>query len=82
MLIYFLIQLPVIFLNAITAFVPTVETLPFGLDTILADGFGWFFYVAEVIPPLGSMYEAFIWVIGFKITMRLLLMIPFVGRMF
>jgi len=82
MLIYFLLQLPLIFVNALTSWIPRVDVLPFGLDTILNSGFSWFAYIVTVIPPLASMYEAFLWVIGFKITMKLILMIPVVGRMF
>jgi len=82
MLIYFLIQLPVIFINALTSWFPHVETLPMGLDAILTDGFNYFFFLTALIPPLAILWEGFFWVITFKITMRLLRLVPFIGRMF
>jgi hypothetical protein len=82
MLIYYLLQLPITFVNSLTSWIPHVEALPFGLDSLLSNGFSYFFYVVTVVPPLETLYNAFLWVVGFKITMRLLLMIPLVGRMF
>lgn len=82
MLIYYLLQFPVIMLNALTSWLPTVETLPLGLDAILTNGFNYFFFLTNLIPPLGIIWEGFFWVITFKVTMRLFRLIPFVGRMF
>jgi len=82
MLIYFLLQLPLFIIGAMLIWVPRVETLPFGLDEILTAGFSYFAYIITVIPPLETMYNAFLWVIGFKLVMKLILMIPVVGKMF
>lgn len=82
MLIYLILQIPLMFLNVVTSIFPSVDTLPLGLDALLVSGFGYFLYVATLIPPLMSLYNAFIWVVSFKIGLRIFLMIPIVGRMF
>lgn len=82
MLIYFLLQIPIMIINVFTAWIPKISTLPFGLDEILTQGFGYLQFIILLIPPIGAMYTAFLWVVGFKISMRLVLMIPIVGRMF
>lgn len=82
MLILWLLSIPVMLLNVLTSFIPVVTELPFGLDSTLSNGFGWFMFLTAIIPPLGLMYQAFLWVLGFKLSMKILLMIPFVGKMF
>lgn len=82
MLIYlFLLMLtsPIVLLASL---LPSVTELPFGLDALLSSGVSNFLYVAALIPPLATLYNAFLWVVGFKIGLRLFLMIPIVGRMF
>lgn len=82
MLIYFLIQIPLMILGALLFYFPKVTELPFGLDPLLTTGFSNFFYIINIIPPLALMWEAFVWVMAFKISIKIMLMIPIVGRMF
>jgi hypothetical protein len=82
MLIAFILKTIVITFSLLLIWLPKVDTLPFGLDEILSNGMSWFFYVAIQIPPLASLWEAFLWVVGFKIAMKFILSIPIVGRMF
>ena len=51
MLIYLLLQIPLLIINGMTSWLPSVEQLPFGLDAILATGFGYLFYITAVVPP-------------------------------
>jgi len=82
MIFYFLLQIPLLIFNSLSAFLPLVTELPFGIDPILDDGFGWFLYLTTVFPPLLVMYQAFIWVLGFKLTIKILPILPFVGKIF
>lgn len=66
----------------LASLLPAVTELPFGLDALLTSGINNFMYVKDLIPPLGTLFNAFLWVVGFKIGLKLFLMIPIVGRMF
>jgi len=70
-----------VIVNALTSFLPTVTTLPFGIDAILANGMGYFFFIAVYFPPLTTMYNAFLFVVAFKIGLKVFAMIPVVNRM-
>jgi len=55
----------------IPGFSATAFPVLFGFDTdaALATGWGYFHFVAYKIPPLGIMYEGFLWILYFKIAM-------------
>lgn len=82
MLVYILLQVPLLILSGILYIVPKVDTLPFGVDVHLVNGFGYIQFIMTFIPPIGLMVEAFLFVIGFKIALKLVMMVPFIGRMF
>jgi hypothetical protein len=61
-------------------FMPVVTELPYGIDAILVEGMGYLSFLMEVFPPLSTMLTGFIVVLGFKLGMMVVKMIPFVGR--
>lgn len=75
------LKIPIMFIAVAASLFPTVETLPFGIDTILVTGFSNFLFVADAIPPLMTMYNAFLWVIAWKIGLRMFKLIPFIHRL-
>lgn len=79
---YFLLQIPVVILSLALMYFPQTRELPFGGDVYLTQAVGYAKFVFVMFPPLTLLWEAFIWVIGFKIGMKLFLMLPFVGRLF
>lgn len=89
MIILALIQLifavPIIILGAFSILVvgsSTVTTLPFGIDSILVQGVGYIKFLATVFPPIDSVLNGFLYIIGFKILMKLVRLIPWFGRIF
>lgn len=80
MLIILLLQIPIIFISVVSSMFPVVTSLPFGIDVYLITGISNFLYVANQIPPLFAMYTAFMWVLAWKLSLRLFKMIPVVGR--
>jgi len=81
MLIYTLLQIPVMIFGLFFSMFPVVSSLPFGIDTYLVTGFSNFLYVANQIPPLLLMYNAFLWVIAWKISLQFFKMLPIIGRL-
>jgi len=59
-------------LTAAFSWLPVVETLPLGMDSALELAFGYFNVVMGLIPWLGTLYTAFIWYLGYKITVLIL----------
>jgi len=56
----------------------TVSEMPLGTDTYFVNAVGYFKTVAGFFPPLQTLLTAFIWYIGFLITLRLLALVPIV----
>lgn len=81
MLLYLLIQIPITIVTALTQFFPTVTALPFLLDSILTAGMNNFYYVALLVPPLYALWQAFLWVLGWKLALIVFRVIPVVNRM-
>jgi len=82
MLGYFILQIPIVILSLAFAFFPQTRELPFGGDVYLTQAVAYAKFIFVMFPPLLILWEAFLWVIGFKIGLKLFLMIPWVGRMF
>jgi len=59
-------------IGSLVAWLPEVSELPFGIDSVLVSAFGYFNYIAVLIPPLALMKSAFLFVVTFKITMLIL----------
>ena len=71
-----LLKIPVLLLNVLTMVIPRVTELPFLLDDIVTEGFGHFFFIMAIIPPLQVMFNAYMAVITFKIAVKFFAMIP------
>lgn len=81
MLLYIILQIPILVISALTQFFPTVTVLPFNIDVYLQQGINYLYFIVVIIPPLATMYSAFLWLLGWKISLRIFKMIPFIGRM-
>jgi len=64
--------------NALTWVLPTVTELPFGIDGILVTGMGYIVFLSTVFPPLGTMLTGFLVYYGFKLSLKLVAMIPII----
>jgi len=67
MIIQILLAIAVLFLNIIASWLPVVETLPFGLDTILTTAVSYFHGITETLPYLQTTWNCFMFVISFEI---------------
>lgn len=56
--------------------------LPFGIDSLVQMGFGYFNYFSVYIPPLATLLIYFKYLLYWKIAMGILSMIPFLNRFF
>jgi len=75
MIVTLLIPAIIIFFSAMTAWLPHVTQLPFGVDSYLVQAMGYFFYIADVIPTLGILYTGFLVVLDYKVVMLFLKLI-------
>lgn len=55
-----------------------VTTLPFGIDAILVQGMGYIWFIVSVFPPLGIIIDGLLFVLTFKLALKLVAMIPIV----
>lgn len=85
MIWYWIIQVIVTTLNLIFyliaglfPFMGSVTTLPFGVDQFLSNGVGMFQTLALDIPPLGIMYQFFLYYLIFRGAMMILALVRLV----
>lgn len=81
MLIQLLLISLISILNALTWVLPTVTTLPFGIDAILTTGMGYFVFIAAVFPPLAAIMSGFLFYFGFKLGLKLVAMLPIIRNL-
>jgi len=55
--------------DSVTTLNLTYGSSSFPIDTYLSTGMGYVHYIIDVFPPLGVMYEGFLWIIGWKILL-------------
>ena len=65
-------------LSGILSFLPKVTKIPFGIDSVLVQGMGYFHFIMGLFPPLSIMLNGFLVIMGFKVTLKLIAMIPIV----
>lgn len=80
MILQFLMAVPIVILNGLTQWLPSVTVLPMGIDSYLVQGMGYLQFLISVFPPMGAIYNAFLFVLSFKLGIKLLAMIPFVNK--
>jgi len=84
-IIQLIVAVPSIILDAfslLTGGASTITVLPFGIDAILVQGFGYVHFIADVFPPIGAVLTGFLYVVGFKMLMKFVRLIPWFGRIF
>jgi len=65
-------------LNGLASFLPQVVVLPFGIDAVLVQGMGYLFYLMDVFPPIRSLWLGILFVLGFKLSLKLVAVIPII----
>jgi len=55
-----------------------ITELPFGVESTITTMMGYFHVISNYLPFLQTMYIAFLWYLTYRITIRLIAMIPFV----
>lgn len=78
MLIHYAFSVLVSIFNALTSFLPEVDVLPLGIDSILVQGVGYINFLKVVFPPIGTIYTGFLVIMGFKLTLKVIAMIPII----
>jgi len=56
----------------------SVDKLPFGIDDVMVQGMGYVHFLSTLFPPIGVMLSAVLFVIGFKIFLKIIAMIPII----
>lgn len=81
MLIQLLLSIPVTILEGLASFLPTVTAFPFGIDAILVSGVGYYNYLSVQVPFFPLLMSAFMFIIWWKIGLRIFSIIPIIGRL-
>lgn len=72
MIVYLLIQLLIFALSVVFAVFPTVDTLPWGVDSVLTDGMGYFRGLMLIFPPLSTVLNAVLIYFGYRLAIIVL----------
>lgn len=72
MITYLFLTIIITLVGIIFSMFPTIEELPWGLDSVLSDGVAGYKEIAEVFPPMETMMTIFLIYLGFKIALILL----------
>lgn len=82
MLIKYFIDIILDLIGFLTSLFPVVTQLPFGIDSILVQGFGYIHFLAGVFPPIGAVLTGFLYIVNYKLLMMFIRVLPLVGRIF
>lgn len=66
--------------DSLTVYFPVITELPWGIDSILLNAVLGYKKLSTYFTPLNTMLVAFVIYLGFKFSLIILRMIPFVGR--
>lgn len=72
MITYLLLTIIITLVGIIFSMFPTIDELPWGLDSIISDGVAGYKELATMFPPMETMMTVFLIYLGFKILMILL----------
>jgi len=61
---------------------PSADRLPFGIDSILVQGSGYLHFLAGLFPPIEAVLNGVLFILGYKLIMVIVRVIPLIGRMF
>jgi len=59
-------------LNSMFSFLPVVDTLPLGMDSVLSTAVGYFRGLMSIFPPLEVVFTAFLIYVSFRVSLILL----------
>lgn len=69
MIWYYIILFITSILTAAFSWLPAVEELPLGMDDALTTAIGYFYAIMDLLPWLAVVFTAFMWYLGFRITL-------------
>jgi len=78
MIIYYLLKAIGTGVSAFFSFLEPVTTLPFEADVYLAQGISYVRFLFTVFPPLELMFQALLVILAFKVTLKLIAVVPFI----
>lgn len=78
MITQLILQIFNVVITGVIGVLPAVEELPFGIDLLLIQGFGYLHYMSDVFPPINTLLDAILFVISFKLFLKLVAMVPLV----
>lgn len=80
MIITLFIQFLTGILTLLVGWLPKVNALPLGLDQYLTAGMGYMWYLFDIFPPFLIMWNGLLWILGWKVLLIVVRMIPLIGR--
>lgn len=72
MIFFFIIQALIYIVSLFFAPFPTVEELPWGIDSFVSQGVSGFRYLMEFYPPFSTVLSAFILYLAYKLSILVL----------
>lgn len=72
MIIFWLITFVISIISFIFYPFPTITEIPWGVDSFLVNGVGYFKALMEFFPPLSTVFSAFMIYIGFRVSIIVL----------
>jgi len=69
-------------LGVMFSWLPAVTTLPLGIDPYLVQGVSGVRWIATFFPPMVILINGFMWVLGWKMFLIFVRVIPIIGRAF
>jgi len=72
MITYLILTVLISLVGVIFSLFPTIEELPWGVDSFLVQGVGGYKLLATLFPPLSTLMTAFLIFVGFKLSIILL----------
>lgn len=80
MIYVYIVNWLIVFVNALFSWLPSVSTLPFGMDTPLVTAFGYWNGFLEVVWPFQILWACVLWYYALKVSLLFIRMIPYVGN--
>lgn len=66
--------------NELSSILPIIEELPWGMDAVITNAVGGLKYLSIYLPFLNTVLTAFIIYLAFRIVLKVLRAVPFLGR--
>jgi len=72
MIIQLLLRIVITFVNILFSWLPTVESLPLGIDGVLTTASSYFHGAIETVPYLQVVWTCFLYALAFELLLKLL----------